>query len=470
MRRLVFCSALGALTAIGCSNLLDYDSLEFEGESGGASSGGAAGQGGSNGGSGNGGSVNGGSDAVGGSANGGSALGGSANGGTGGSDTTGGAANGGNGAGGNGAGGSGAGGSGAGGSGANGGSATTGGAGNGGAGNGGSSTSGGSSGQSQGGTSSVGPCQGVTCGATEYCDPADSQCKCLPGWTAGGGTCAPNLPGDPAGHSQQAVCDMWNWGHQIDDANPWTSGGSQCDPGTTSRVGLNDTVRRLNAFRWLIGLGPSADSASADETGRWCAVLASWNPPGTVPDPHNPPSSATCYTAAGATGTGSSNLAWGPRHPANAIDQFVQDNGVGSLGHRRWIFNPPLGPVGIGYYAGGGQYGDAQCLGVFASTGGGPSPDWVSWPPPGFAPVSVFAWTWSFHHKNSLSSATVSVTRNSDGMNMPVSVTALTGGYGSLKAIAISKSWTASVGESYTVTVSGFTGGPVTYQVTPVSC
>ncbi|MCA9644639.1 MAG: hypothetical protein KC492_28310, partial [Myxococcales bacterium] len=304
-RRLGLYTALGALLTCGCSNLLDYDSLEFE-----EASGGAAGQGGA-GGSANGGSgaSNGGSDVAGGSAVGGNGIGGSATGGDSGSGTTGGTSNGGTNAGGNG-------GSAAGGSGANGGSATTGGSANGGAGNGGSSTNGGSSGQSQGGTSSVGPCQGVTCGTTEYCDPADSQCKCLPGWTASGGSCAPNLPGDPAGHSQQAVCDMWNWGHQVDDASPWTSGGSQCDPGTTSRVGLNDTVRRLNAFRWLIGLGPSADSPTADETGRWCAVLASWNPPGTVPDPHNPPSSATCYTAAGATGTGSSNLAWGPRHPA----------------------------------------------------------------------------------------------------------------------------------------------------------
>ncbi len=451
-------SALGALLALGCSNLLDYDSLEFEQGTGGTSSGGV-GQGGSNGGS-----TNGGTDASGGSANGGASIGGSGFGAAGGSSNTGGAANGGAAAGGSGGSAGASGGS------ANGGSSTNGGSANGGSANGGSSTNGGSSGQGQGGTGPLGSCQGVSCGSTEYCDPADSQCNCLPGWTASGSGCTANLPGDPAGHSQQAVCDMWNWGHQIDDANPWTSGGNQCDPGTTSREGLNDTVRRLNAFRWLIGLGPSADSDAANETGRWCAVLASWNPPGTVPDPHNPPTSATCYTDAGKAGTSSSNLAWGPNHPANAIDQFVRDNGVASLGHRRWIFNPPLGPVGIGYYAGGGQYGDAQCLGVFASSGGGPSPDWVSWPPAGYAPASVFAWTWSFHHKNSLSGASVTVTRDSDGMNMPVTVTPLTGGYGSLKAIAITKSWSATVGDSYTVTVSGFTGGPVTYQVTPINC
>ncbi|MEZ4232798.1 MAG: hypothetical protein R3B89_26710 [Polyangiaceae bacterium] len=455
-RRLGNCTALAAFLALGCSNVLDYDSLEFEEATGGANQGGAGAQGGSggagSGGAGNGGSVNGGS------ANGGSSIGGT--------DAVGGSANGGSSTGGNG--GSGAGGSTNGGS-ANGGTAS-GGSSNGGSASGGSSTSGGSSGQGQGGTSSVGPCQSVSCGSSEYCDPSDSQCKCLPGWTASGSSCAPNLPGDPAGHSQQAVCDMWNWGHQIDDANPWTSGGSQCDPGTTSRAGLNDTVRRLNAFRWLIGLGPSADSDSANETGRWCAVVASWNPPGTVPDPHHPPTNATCYTAEGLAGTSTSNLAWGPNHPANAIDQFIRDSGTPSLGHRRWIFNPPLGPVGIGYYAGGGQYGDAQCLGVFASSGAGPSPDWVSWPPPGYAPLSVFAWTWSFHHKNSLSGASVSVTRDSDGMDMPVTVTPLTGGYGSLKTISITKSWTASVGETYTVAVAGFSGGPVTYQVIPVTC
>ncbi|MCW5790330.1 MAG: hypothetical protein KIT72_07910 [Polyangiaceae bacterium] len=315
----------------------------------------------------------------------------------------------------------------------------------------------------------MGPCDGVSCGSDQYCDPSDAQCHCLPGWTASGGSCTPNLPGDPLAHTEAQVCDMWRWGQTVTDSSPWTSGGSQCDPGTLSRAGLNDTVRRLNMFRWLVGLGPTADEASRNETNRWCAVLASWNPPGTVPDAHHPPPGSTCYTETGLAGTSSSNLAWGSGHPANAIDQFVEDWGVPSLGHRRWIFNPPLGPVGIGYYGGGGSYGNAQCLGVFSSSFSFPSPQWTSWPPPGYSPSAAFRWPWSFHYRGSLSGATVRVVRDSDGQEMSVTTENLTGGYGSYTTLSISISPAPSVSETYTVTVTT-SSEVITYPLRPVSC
>src|SRR5690606_4295623 len=114
--------------------------------------------------------------------------------------------------------------------------------------------------------------------------------------------------------------------------------------------------------------------------------------------------------------------------------------------------------------------GDAQCLGVFASSGGGPSPDWVAWPPPGYAPVSVYAWTWSFHHKNSLSGASVSVVRDSDGMNMAVSINQLGTGYGSYHTLGITKTWSVSAGQSFTVTISGLSSGPISYRLFPITC
>ena len=46
-RRLGNCTALAAFFALGCSNVLDYDSLEFEEATGGANQGGAGAQGGS---------------------------------------------------------------------------------------------------------------------------------------------------------------------------------------------------------------------------------------------------------------------------------------------------------------------------------------------------------------------------------------------------------------------------------------
>ena len=238
-------------------------------------------------------------------------------------------------------------------------------------------------------------------------------------------------------------------------------------------------------FRWLVGLGPVSDDDTLNERNRWCAVLASWNPPGSLPcsqhpeccsepngqcSPHTPPTTAKCYTTQGEAGTSSSNLSWGAG-VADAIDNFIQDRNTPSLGHRKWLFNPPLGPIGIGYYAGGGGYGRAQCTAVFGSGGGGPNPAWIAFPPPGFGPISVYGWTWSFHANTSLSGASASVTRRSDSTSLNVNVANTTGGYGSYSVISITPSgWSPQAGEIYDVTVSGFSGGPVSYELRPVAC
>ena len=91
-----------------------------------------------------------------------------------------------------------------------------------------------------------------------------------------------------------------------------------------------------------------------------------------------------------------SNIAWG-NGPADSIDQFIEDDGnATTLGHRRWIVNPPLGPVGIGYWEGGGMYGSAECLAVFGSSGTSNVPPWVAVPNPGPVPLAITKWTWSF--------------------------------------------------------------------------
>ena len=313
----------------------------------------------------------------------------------------------------------------------------------------------------------------MTCGTHEHCEPANKQCVCDPGFVSSGGKCEPTLPGDPTNHTEKQVCDAWKKGHVMSDSNPWKGGADTCDPGTLSQGGINDTLARINMFRWMLGLGPVSDSDTQNEYDMYCAAVASWNPPGVVPNPHSPPTTAKCYTAKGASGAGSSNIAWGSGHPANAIDQYIRDNGnYSTFGHRRWIFNAPLGPVGIGYYAGGGPYGNAQCLGVFASTAGGPYPEWISFPPPGFSPVSIVKWVWTFHHKKGVSGATMTVTRKSDSADLAMKRMPLAGGYGpSYQVVAFQiQSWTPKAGETYLVHVEGVGSSPIDYEVKPTDC
>jgi hypothetical protein len=245
-----------------------------------------------------------------------------------------------------------------------------------------------------------------------------------------------------------------------------------CDPGTLSQGGLNDTLVRINMFRWMVGLGPVDDDPGLNTMNQYCAVLESWWDWSSGVSPHSPPPTAACYTAEGASGAGQSNLAWGSGHPAQAIDQFMEDWGnETTLGHRRWIMNPPLGPVGIGYWEGGGMYGNAMCLAVFGQSGGGPTPDWTSMPPAGFAPLTTAQWTWSFQgNLGGIGNAQIEVLDVDTNTPLAITVLPLQGGYGQPAISWLPSGWQPQAGKTYRVTVSGVTGGPVVYDVKPVNC
>lgn len=311
------------------------------------------------------------------------------------------------------------------------------------------------------------------CAANEQCEVSTGSCVCDPGFIPEGGSCVPAPVGDPATRTEQEVCDAWSAGRVITDANPHMANGMDCDAGTLSQLGLNDTLVRINMYRWLNGLDPVSDDAAYNEMAQACANIASWWP-FTGGNAHNPPASSKCYTTLGAQGAGSSNIAWGSNHPAPAIDQFMEDFGASNaltMGHRRWIINPSLGKVGIGYWETGGLYGNAQCLRVFDQSGGGPSPSWSAVPNQGFVPLTIARWTWTFHGSlGGISNATVSVLRVSDNTTLPVTMQPLDSGYGQPATSWVPDGWQAQAGETYRVTVSNLTGPDVEYDVKPTAC
>src|SRR5690606_30762817 len=104
---------------------------------------------------------------------------------------------------------------------------------------------------------------------------------------------------------------------------------------------------------------------------------------------------------------------------------------------------------------------------------------WTAWPPPGVFPIEAVnpLWWgggldetgWSIQSDSlSLGGAQVSVSAN--GQSLPVTVSNLLGGYGSMSAISIIPSgWTMSAGTSYHVEVTG-AGAPISYDVHAVAC
>lgn len=316
------------------------------------------------------------------------------------------------------------------------------------------------------------PCATLACSATgARCDHALARCVCGPGFTGDGMTCTPVTPGSPESRTPAEVCTAWTAAQtRRESGDGFTVSATTCDPGTLSRTALDDALARLNFFRWLVGLGPVTDSAAGNDTAQACSVISAWNAAG--PAAHFPAATAACYTPNGAAGAGSSNIAWGARDAVDAIDLWMIDSGnETTFGHRRWLLNPPLNPVGIGHYRGGNNYGSASCIGVFGSSGSGPSPGFVAFPPPGSSPTALTQWPWTIHGNLPLSGASVTVTRLTDGQVMTTHFDILQGGYGQPTVAVVRDGWTPVAGETYHVRLAGTGGlGVVEYDVKPTDC
>lgn len=317
----------------------------------------------------------------------------------------------------------------------------------------------------------VDPCAGVSCPTGGRCEPATARCVCGPGFTGDGLNCSPVMPGPLDSRTEAEVCDAWRSAEaRREPGDGFTASAATCDRGQVSRRALDDSLARLNFFRWLVGLAPAVDDARANEVAQACAVVSAWNPAG--PQAHFPQPSATCYSAEGAQGAGSSNIAWGGRDARDAVDLWMIDYGnEATFGHRRWLLNPPLSPVGIGHYRGGTSYGSASCLSVFGASGAGPRPDFTAFPPPGVSPVGLTQWHWTVHGSVPVSSPSATVVRVGDGVALPVRLEVLAGSYGQAALALFRDGWNPVAGQTYRVTITGTGGlGRIEYDVKPVGC
>jgi hypothetical protein len=302
------------------------------------------------------------------------------------------------------------------------------------------------------------------CPASSVCDTTSNTCACDPGYLLQNGACAVATAGDPAAHSAADVCNAWRIGNLVADQNPYKAGAMMCDLGTLSRAGIDDTLRRTDMYRYLGGLYPITDDAGSDADDQACAVMEAAN--GMLN--HMPPMSWLCWTQSGYNGSSSSNIAEGTAIPADSVDLFMDDsNGQPFVfGHRRWLMNPPLDGVGVGFAA------SFTCYHVFGSGNMQPPAQWQSVPNQGPTPLpyAQFAY-WSFHAQGvELANAAIAVVRTDDGANLTVTPIQVPDGYG-VNAIAFSRTgWQPEAGKTYQVTVSGTTLGQVTYMVQPVNC
>jgi hypothetical protein len=272
------------------------------------------------------------------------------------------------------------------------------------------------------------------------------------------------VPTDFASRTPEGVCGKWNDQFPNRASFVWEAGADDCDNGTLNPESIDDGIRRINLYRWLVGLYPVYNRRESNVYAQPCAIMIKEN--GSLN--HSPPSDWLCYSSEGAAGAGRSNLAMGRRDPAGAIDLYIEDQRITSLGHRRWILDPPYLPAGIGHA------GSWNC--TYVMTGGDTNdPAWVAYPAPGPFPKRAVlgVWSlaaWSFDQDQ----VTVTVKDLTASTEEQPSFYFPGGGYGSLSYLAFEPS-TELAGHDYEVTVTGVELSrtetvTVTYTVQLVDC
>jgi uncharacterized protein YkwD len=259
----------------------------------------------------------------------------------------------------------------------------------------------------------------------------------------------------------------------------WTGAVASCDPGLTNLEHQQAVIDRINYYRALVDLPPvTLMMPGAGETAQVQATALMMSAHNALS--HAPPQSWTCYSAAGASGAMSANIALGIAG-VGAIDLYMTDSDASNraVGHRRWILFPPRAAMTTGDVSGGNQPPrPANALYVLGPQTTRPAtPNGIAWPPAGFVPYQNLPamsnrWSLSFPGAD-FAGATVSMS----GPNGPIPVTLepLANGFGDntivwLPAgVAYSK---PAADTTYTIAVSGLTGAGVpasiSYSVTVI--
>ena len=257
-----------------------------------------------------------------------------------------------------------------------------------------------------------------------------------------------------------------------------------CVTGALKTTVRDDFLTRVNALRALHNLAPVTYSAIENDQEDQSSLMQAANQ--TLS--HTPPTTWKCYTSAGATAAGSSNLigGWGTGLPWSTEDDnlagWMTERYSDSIGHRRWILDPFLGKLTYGrvaQQATSGFRSDAASMKVFGFAADPPLPSSVpsfvaypfgDYPSRYFGTGDILSFTaivnsTSRYANGSVSFANATVTVTGPSGNLAVTNVASDNlGYGVPNSIQ----WNVTglqANVSYTVQITGVTGTPTSsYQ------
>jgi uncharacterized protein YkwD len=275
--------------------------------------------------------------------------------------------------------------------------------------------------------------------------------------------------------SRAEVVQLYNNTYLAGNSVPlaWDGSIAGCIPGTTNLEHQQAVITRVNYYRALVDLPAVALVGGLPTTQSQAAALmmSAHNALS-----HTPPMTFTCYSADGAAGAASTNLALGITGVA-AVDGYMGDAGANNtaVGHRRWILFPPRASMSTGDAPGTNMPPrPANALYVFGEQTTRPAtPDGIAWPPRGFVayqnlPATSNRWSFSYPGANF---ANAQVTMSGPSGNIPVTLETLTNGFGDNTIVFLPTGVSYAKPDadtSYSVTVSnvGGTGVPASFSYT----
>ena len=269
----------------------------------------------------------------------------------------------------------------------------------------------------------------------------------------------------------------------------FTAGSATCDAGQTTSAALAATVRRMNFYRWLVGLGDITMDTSRATITTACAVVTAHRTDlgtGAVVDLHHPSSTSPCYSQAAADGAVTSLVAPGVDHAAVSIDSMMYDFGSmnrGILGHRRMMLEPTLTSADVGYSRNTANNLGAACVSLTPYDNFAPQTPldgMKMYPPPGPFPqellsygsvTEVMTWTFVLPAVLTLDGAQVSMYVETTVGPQPIAVTSGAAG-GDLNEATLWVTPAASLprAASVVVEISNIPVGPVGYRVQLADC
>lgn len=232
---------------------------------------------------------------------------------------------------------------------------------------------------------------------------------------------------------------------------------------------------RLNQYRYIAGL--DADVTLDAEYGKKAQAAAFINAVGQGGLSHSPsqPSgmSDTLYSLC-KEGAGSTNLGAGYGNLPYAIDGWVNDGGVDSLGHRRWVLNPGMTKTGFGLVKNSSSYYGTYTAMYAFDRNRSSSYKNVAWPAQ-LTPLSYFdvseVWSLSTGKAETESAITVVVIRQKDNKSWTFTssngLTVNNDGYGQKGCVMFTPSAIGSLadGDVFTVNITGLADGDLSYKV-----